>query len=699
MDTNLTIKNFRVFDENGVSFDLKPLTVLTGCNSSGKSSIVKAVLLLDSFLSQIKHALDNGEEVELSKFKLDFTKYPANSLGRFDKVVHKGSNSPKITFEYSVYSQMLSKNVDVELVFSADTNDELNNAYLDSISIKIDNNIFYSSGKNEGSYCNLNIIKEACLDFLPLEFVANQLSYWQPSENEKFLIARLHDFDEKRIRRFDVLHYWRDTKKKKKNSSIMRTWNDGAKVITWTKENGSLFMIPVIEQLNKVRKEEFLSCVEDVILQNKVSKDCLWASRKIADDFVASNHLSFGEYFKMKENQYLERIDLASDWGDEVKMLRIYGIKQLFFSRNPFQEFIYEEQPTEEERKELEVKKKAEKEEWEKRPVSFEFVYETVMEWNRRVSSKELLPFYTYSEHPFSGDVDYSHKMFSMITAFAKELMEEVVCPNWCGKMEYVSSSRASVRRLYSLETNDDFPKLLNDYFEKKRLLLGLKKEPFSEWRLDGNYEENTFINYWIKRFGIGDSISFPVDKDGLGVRIRMHKESGDDSGLLADEGYGITQLVSILLQIETAIFSLILMREQRSYYSGIDLEDEYGNEVWTLAIEEPEIHLHPKYQSMLADMLVEAYKKYNVHFIVETHSEYLIRKLQVLVAGKGNEEDLQISNDEISILYVNSPKDVEETGEPQVKQIGICSDGYLDDTFGEGFFDEATKWSKKLMF
>ena len=32
MNTKLTIKNFRVFDENGVTVDLKPITVLTGCN-------------------------------------------------------------------------------------------------------------------------------------------------------------------------------------------------------------------------------------------------------------------------------------------------------------------------------------------------------------------------------------------------------------------------------------------------------------------------------------------------------------------------------------------------------------------------------------------------------------------------------------------------------------------------------------------
>ena len=37
MNTKYTIKNFRVFDSYGATIDLKPLTILTGCNSSGKS--------------------------------------------------------------------------------------------------------------------------------------------------------------------------------------------------------------------------------------------------------------------------------------------------------------------------------------------------------------------------------------------------------------------------------------------------------------------------------------------------------------------------------------------------------------------------------------------------------------------------------------------------------------------------------------
>ena len=76
MKTTLNIKNFRVFDENGVSFEINPITILTGSNSSGKSSVVKAIFLLNSFLAQIRKAIENGDPIQLDKFKLDFTMYP-----------------------------------------------------------------------------------------------------------------------------------------------------------------------------------------------------------------------------------------------------------------------------------------------------------------------------------------------------------------------------------------------------------------------------------------------------------------------------------------------------------------------------------------------------------------------------------------------------------------------------------------------
>ena len=101
MITKYTIKNFRVFDENGVSFDLKPLTILTGCNSSGKSSIVKSLLLLCDYLSSLKEDKKNGKKPILTSHELDFMKKPHSKLGRFKKIVNNTSKSENKKKQYA----------------------------------------------------------------------------------------------------------------------------------------------------------------------------------------------------------------------------------------------------------------------------------------------------------------------------------------------------------------------------------------------------------------------------------------------------------------------------------------------------------------------------------------------------------------------------------------------------------------------
>ncbi len=87
--------------------------------------------------------------------------------------------------------------------------------------------------------------------------------------------------------------------------------------------------------------------------------------------------------------------------------------------------------------------------------------------------------------------------------------------------------------------------------------------------------------------------------------------------------------------------------------------------------------------------MIVEANKNYGIHFIIESHSEYFIRKLQLLVSQK------EIDNDEVSLLYVN-PAD-RPFHLPIITDIGMDSDGVLKNEFGHGFFDESFRLSKEL--
>ena len=88
-----------------------------------------------------------------------------------------------------------------------------------------------------------------------------------------------------------------------------------------------------------------------------------------------------------------------------------------------------------------------------------------------------------------------------------------------------------------------------------------------------------------------------------------------------------------------------------------------------------------------------------DLQIIVETHSEYLIRKLQYLSAKHvlQTDDNLSLNPKDISIYYFNSDEYVTDV-EPKVKCIHVDVFGGLSDTFGKGFFDEATNLKFQLM-
>ena len=162
----------------------------------------------------------------------------------------------------------------------------------------------------------------------------------------------------------------------------------------------------------------------------------------------------------------------------------------------------------------------------------------------------------------------------------------------------------------------------------------------------------------------------------------------------IADLGYGYSQVIPILLKIvvsahlhETNKASIVddAINESPSFTDHNDSLRPILN------IEEPEANLHPNLQSKLADVFVLAYKTFGTHFILETHSEYFIRKLQYLTAKK------EITQDDAVIYYFNADECVSEE-EPKVKKIKVGQFGGLTDNFGPGFVDEATSLKFDLM-
>lgn len=114
-------------------------------------------------------------------------------------------------------------------------------------------------------------------------------------------------------------------------------------------------------------------------------------------------------------------------------------------------------------------------------------------------------------------------------------------------------------------------------------------------------------VSRWLQRMGVADKLE--VKQLGRSTRYEVVVHRGDVESNLRDVGIGISQVLPVLTL---------------AYFAAP------GS---TILLEEPEIHLHPLAQAVLAELFVEVSRTRQVQFIVETHSEHLFRRMQTLLA------------------------------------------------------------------
>lgn len=104
------------------------------------------------------------------------------------------------------------------------------------------------------------------------------------------------------------------------------------------------------------------------------------------------------------------------------------------------------------------------------------------------------------------------------------------------------------------------------------------------------------------------------------------------------------------------------------------------------IACEQPELHIHPRVQVGIGDMLLQATKDTN--FLIETHSEHLVLRLLRRIresSGKSLPQGMPtISPSHVSIVYLEPSDDG-----VQVKHLEITEDGDFEQSWPGGFFDE----------
>jgi predicted ATPase len=230
---------------------------------------------------------------------------------------------------------------------------------------------------------------------------------------------------------------------------------------------------------------------------------------------------------------------------------------------------------------------------------------------------------------------------------------------------------------------NSAFDIALNGYIKKNLFLIKSREIP-----------SNNIVNEWLDKFEIGKSLKIQALDEShsiFSVRIINYQDKEID---IADLGYGAGNVISLILIPFLHLEFHAGVEEKKADVNYIQFTNEIGWDIpneTLIYLEEPESNLHPNWQSRLAELFVY-HQTLNIRYVVETHSEYLIRKIQHLIAHN------QFDKKDVAIYYFNSEKEQREYGKPSKYQIGINENGTLSESFGSGFFDEAGRLAMDLL-
>lgn len=190
-----------------------------------------------------------------------------------------------------------------------------------------------------------------------------------------------------------------------------------------------------------------------------------------------------------------------------------------------------------------------------------------------------------------------------------------------------------------------------------------------------------TRISQWMFRLKSGYSLARADIRPGQGGQVILRDEAGN-TFLPMDVGIGISQMFPMVVAV---------------------CDDKVG----LLAVEQPELHIHPALQVELGDLLASDLanaldepelreagfafdvRKQGVRYLIETHSEHillrLLRRIRETTEGELKATPwLQLQPRDVSVIYIDRKHD-----STSVKRLRIDEEGEFIDRWPKGFFAE----------
>ena len=214
------------------------------------------------------------------------------------------------------------------------------------------------------------------------------------------------------------------------------------------------------------------------------------------------------------------------------------------------------------------------------------------------------------------------------------------------------------VTRFISIGPLRQEPARWYEVYDLPRIGVGRKGEHTSEY-LRQHPELQESLNAWLHRLGIDYKVAVetvvPMERmPALGIlKLTDLRRDNPVATTIADVGMGISQVLPIVAEC--------LCEKEK----------------W-IGIEQPELHIHPRLQAELGSLFADSYKEKGNRFLIETHSEHLLLRLQRLIRTG------VLTSEDVAVAYVSRG-----TGGSEVQRLRLDKRGEFIDDWPKGFFPE----------